>query len=60
MTMTPTNSIPRAMHVGEDDLPFLAPDLHIVVCDPHRPGHELSYHPGETNVRMADVPPKHC
>jgi predicted GTPase len=31
------------------------PDVHIVVVDPHRPGHELRYHPGETNLRMADV-----
>ena len=29
--------------------------MHIVVVDPHRPGHELRYHPGETNLRMADV-----
>ena len=40
---------------GNNDTPFLKPDLHLVVCDPHRPGHELRYHPGETNVRMADV-----
>jgi predicted GTPase len=40
---------------GNNDTPFIAPDLHIVVCDPHRPGHELRYHPGETNLRMADV-----
>ncbi|MFZ2360676.1 MAG: cyclic 2,3-diphosphoglycerate synthase [Anaerolineae bacterium] len=40
---------------GNNDLPFFRPDLHIVVADPHRPGHELSYHPGETNLRMADV-----
>jgi len=40
---------------GNNDLPFYRPDLHIVVVDPHRPGHEVSYHPGETNVRMADV-----
>lgn len=40
---------------GNNDLPFYIPDLHIVVADPHRPGHELAYHPGETNVRMADV-----
>ena len=40
---------------GNNDLPFYAPDLHIVVADPHRPGHELLYHPGEANVRMADV-----
>jgi predicted GTPase len=40
---------------GNNDLPFYKPDLHIVVADPHRPGNELSYYPGETNVRMADV-----
>jgi len=40
---------------GNNDVPFYRSDLHIVVADPHRPGHEVSYHPGETNVRMADV-----
>jgi len=40
---------------GNNDLPFYKPDLHIVVADPYRPGHELRYHPGEANVRMADV-----
>lgn len=40
---------------GNNDFPFFAPDLHVVVADPLRPGHELLYHPGETNVRMADV-----
>jgi predicted GTPase len=40
---------------GNNDTPFYAPDLHIVVADPHRAGHELRYYPGETNVRMADV-----
>lgn len=40
---------------GNNDLPFYKPDLHIVVCDPHRPGHEIAYHPGETNLRMADI-----
>jgi predicted GTPase len=40
---------------GNNDFPFFAPDLHIVVTDPLRPGHELAYHPGETNLRMADV-----
>ncbi|MDH5450718.1 MAG: cyclic 2,3-diphosphoglycerate synthase [Candidatus Bathyarchaeota archaeon] len=40
---------------GNNDLPFYLPDLHIVVTDPHRPGHELTYHPGETNLRMANV-----
>ena len=40
---------------GNNDLPFYAPALHICVADPHRAGHERSYHPGETNFRMADV-----
>jgi predicted GTPase len=40
---------------GNNDVPFYASDYHIVVVDPHRPGHELRYHPGETNLRMADV-----
>ena len=40
---------------GNNDLPFFAPDLHLVVADPHRAGHELSYYPGEANFRMADV-----
>ena len=40
---------------GNNDFPFIAPDLLIVVADALRPGHELLYHPGETNVRMADV-----
>src|SRR5215831_16354726 len=40
---------------GNNDTPFVKPNLHIVVVDPHRPGHELRYHPGETNLRMADV-----
>lgn len=40
---------------GNNDIPFYKPDLHIVVVDPHRPGHEIKYHPGETNLRMADV-----
>src|SRR5205809_3728088 len=40
---------------GNNDTPFVKPDLDIVVLDPHRPGHELRYHPGETNLRMADV-----
>jgi predicted GTPase len=40
---------------GNNDLPFFRSDLHIVVVDPHRPGHELRYHPGETNTRCADV-----
>lgn len=40
---------------GNNDLPFYQPDFHIVITDPHRPGHELLYHPGETNLRMADA-----
>ena len=40
---------------GNNDLPFYRPDLHIVVADPLRPYHEVTYHPGEANLRMADV-----
>ncbi|HAF96585.1 MAG: GTPase [Elusimicrobia bacterium GWC2_51_8] len=40
---------------GNNDLPFYKPDMHIVVTDPLRPGHEEMYHPGAANVRMADV-----
>ena len=40
---------------GNNDTPFYRPDLWITVTDPLRPGHELSYHPGETNLRGADV-----
>ncbi|WP_068748775.1 GTP-binding protein [Thermovenabulum gondwanense] len=40
---------------GNNDFPFYRSDLHIVLVDPHRPGHEMKYHPGETNLRMADV-----
>jgi predicted GTPase len=40
---------------GNNDMPFYAPDLLIVVVDPLRVGHELAYHPGEANLRMADV-----
>jgi predicted GTPase len=40
---------------GNNDIPFYRPNLHIAVVDPLRPGHELRYHPGETNVRMADL-----
>ncbi len=40
---------------GNNDFSFVRPDLQVVVADPHRPGHERSYHPGETNVRLADV-----
>ena len=38
---------------GNNDLPFLKPDIEIVLVDPHRPGHELLYHPGEANLRRA-------
>jgi predicted GTPase len=40
---------------GNNDLPFYLPTVHVVVADPLRAGHETSYHPGETNLRMADV-----
>ena len=40
---------------GNNDLPFFVPDVHITVADPLRRGHETSYHPGEANLRMADV-----
>ena len=40
---------------GNNDFPFYVSDLTIVVVDPHRPGHEIRYHPGETNVHLADV-----
>lgn len=40
---------------GNNDMPFYKPDLFICVTDPHRPGHEVRYYPGETNLRMADV-----
>jgi predicted GTPase len=40
---------------GNNDTSFIKPNLQLVVLDPHRPGHELRYHPGETNLRMADV-----
>ena len=40
---------------GNNDLSFYKPDLHIVIADPHRAGNELSYYPGEVNLRMADV-----
>ncbi|MGE5484353.1 MAG: cyclic 2,3-diphosphoglycerate synthase [Ignavibacteriales bacterium] len=40
---------------GNNDFSFYKPDLNIVLVDPHRPGHERRYHPGETNLRMADV-----
>ncbi len=40
---------------GNNDIPFYFSDIHIVVVDPHRAGHETSFHPGETNLRMADI-----
>jgi len=40
---------------GNNDTPFYRPDLHLVLVDPHRPGHETSYYPGETNLVMADL-----
>jgi predicted GTPase len=40
---------------GNNDFSFYVPDLSIVVADPHRPGHEIGYHPGETTARTADV-----
>jgi predicted GTPase len=40
---------------GNNDLPFIKPNLHIVIADARRPGHELMYYPGEANLRMADV-----
>ncbi|MEK7743642.1 MAG: GTPase, partial [Elusimicrobiota bacterium] len=40
---------------GNNDMPFFDPDLFVVVTDPHRAGHELSYYPGEANLRMADL-----
>jgi predicted GTPase len=40
---------------GNNDLPFFRPDVHIVVADPHRAGHETTYHPGEANFRRGDV-----
>jgi predicted GTPase len=40
---------------GNNDLPFFVPTLHLCLVDPHRAGHEARYHPGEANLRMADV-----
>ena len=40
---------------GNNDMPFIKSGLEIVLLDPHRPGHELSYHPGEVNLRRADI-----
>ncbi len=40
---------------GNNDFAFYRADVYITVADPHRPGHELLYHPGETNLRLADI-----
>ncbi|MEJ2084563.1 MAG: cyclic 2,3-diphosphoglycerate synthase [Acidobacteriota bacterium] len=40
---------------GNNDTPFYKPDLHITLVDPHRPGHEMTYYPGQTNFLLADV-----
>jgi predicted GTPase len=40
---------------GNNDFPFYKPDLMVTVVDPHRPGHELNYYPGEVTLRMADI-----
>jgi predicted GTPase len=40
---------------GNNDTPFYQPDVHVVVFDPHRLGHETTFHPGETNMLMADI-----
>jgi predicted GTPase len=40
---------------GNNDFPFVTPTLHLCLVDPHRPGHESRFHPGETNLRLADV-----
>ncbi len=40
---------------GNNDMPFYVPDLMITVVDPHRPGHEISYYPGENNLLLADI-----
>jgi len=40
---------------GNNDFPFIRPDLHIVLVDPLRPGHETTHHPGEAVLRMADI-----
>jgi len=40
---------------GNNDFPFYQPDLNITIVDPHRPGHELNYYPGEVTLRLADV-----
>jgi predicted GTPase len=40
---------------GNNDTPFYVPDIHITIVDPHRPGHELTYYPGEANLLLADI-----
>jgi len=40
---------------GNNDTPFYKPDVHVVVFDPHRVGHETTFHPGETNLLLADI-----
>jgi predicted GTPase len=40
---------------GNNDFPFFKPDLHVTVVDPHRPGHEMSYYPGNVTLRLADA-----
>jgi predicted GTPase len=40
---------------GNNDFPFYVPDLMVTVVDPHRPGHELTYYPGEVTLRIADA-----
>jgi len=40
---------------GNNDFPFYEPDLHVTVVDPHRPGHEMNYYPGNVTLRLADV-----
>jgi len=40
---------------GNNDTPFYRPNLHLTLVDPHRPGHETTYHPGEANLLMADI-----
>jgi len=40
---------------GNNDLPFIRPDVHLCLVDPHRPGHETLYYPGTANLRLADV-----
>lgn len=40
---------------GNNDTPFFKPDVHVVILDPHRVGHETTFHPGETNLLLADI-----